>query len=149
MNSKATGILSGCIVWIIAFGMLVSTILPIAIIVAVFTSMSGFAAQTLGPSLCPEGTTPESYSYPTTTTDEYGHSQPTTAYELHCLDANGTVVKNDTGLFAFWWTGILVLIGLVIAALFASVVATPVGILIAQIIQSRQKTDFAANIEPQ
>ncbi len=149
MKPKAAGTLSGCIVWIIAFGMLVSTILPIAIVVGVFTSMSNFATQTLGPTICPEGTTPVSYSYPTTTTDEYGHSSPTTAYELHCLDTNGNVVKKDSGLFVLEWMGILILIGLVIAALFAFVLAAPVGVIIARTFKNKQKLDFSTNIEPE
>ena len=32
---------------------------------------------------------------------------PATAYELHCVDASGTVVKNDPVLYAFIWIGIL------------------------------------------
>jgi hypothetical protein len=149
MKPKAAGTLSGCIVWIIAFGMLVSTILPIAIIVGMFTSMSDFATQTLGPAICPDGTTAESYSYPTTTTDEYGLPRPTTAYELHCVDANGVVVKNDTGLFVIWWIGIFVLIGLVIAALLAFVLAVPAGVIITRMLTNRQKSDISTNIEPE
>ncbi len=149
MKPKAAGTFSGCIVWIIACGMLVSVIFPIAIIAGVFTSMSSFATHALGPAICPEGTTAESYSYPTTTTDEYGHSQPTTAYELHCLDANGVVVKNDSGLFVIWWIGIFILIGLVIAALLAFAFAVPVGVIIARILRKRQKLDISTNIEPE
>ncbi len=149
MKPKAAGTLSGCIVWLVVFGMLISTILPIAIIVGVFTSMTGFAAQTLGPVICPEGTTAESYSYPTTTTDEYGNSQPTTAYELHCLNSNGIVVKNDTGLFMIYWIGLFILIGLVIAILLAFMLALPAGVFITRILNRRQKMDFSTNIEPQ
>ena len=149
MKPKAAGTLSGCIVWIIVFGTLISTILPIAIMVSVFTSMTGFAARALGPAICPEGTTAESYSYPTTTTDEYGNSQPTTAYELHCLDANGVLVKNDTILFIVYWVGTFILISLVIAALLAFVLAMPAGVFITRILNSRQKMDYSTNIEPQ
>ena len=95
MKSPKVGTVSGCVVWIIVFGIFSACLLPIAMIFGGITSISNFAMQTLGPILCPDGTTAESYSYPTTTTDEYGNSQPSTAYELHCVDRNGTVVKKD------------------------------------------------------
>ena len=149
MNNKTTGTLSGCVVWIIAFGILSACILPIAMVTGSITSFSSFAMQTLEPIICPEGTTAESYSYATTTTDEYGNSQPSTAYELHCVDANGVVVKEDPVLYAFVWIGIIALIGLVIAALLAFAFAAPTGVLITRLLNRRQKPHNPANIEPQ
>lgn len=148
MKPKATGTLSGCVLWLIAFGMLSSCILPMAIIVGSITSVSGFAVQTLGPMLCPDGTTAKSYSYATTTTDEYGNSQPSTAYELHCLDVNGVVVKEDPIGYAFWWIGIIALIGLVIAGLLAFALAAPAGVLIGKLLNRRQKSNGTTDIEP-
>lgn len=148
MKPKATGTLSGCIVWIIAFGILSTCILPIAMAVGGITSVSRFAMQTLAPMICPEGTTAKSYSYATTTTDEYGNTQPSTAYELHCVDANGVVVKEDPVLYAFVWIGLTGLIGLVIAALLAFAFAAPAGVLIAKLLNRRQKSNIEANIEP-
>lgn len=148
MKPKATGTLSGCIVWIIAFGILSTCILPIAMAVGGITSVSRFAMQTLAPMICPEGTTAKSYSYATTTTDEYGNTQPSTAYELHCVDANGVVVKEDPVLYAFVWIGIIALIGLVIAALLAFALAAPLGVLVAKLLNRRQKSNIEANIEP-
>ncbi|MBN2119288.1 MAG: hypothetical protein JW730_22140 [Anaerolineales bacterium] len=149
MKPKATGTLSGCIVWIIAFGILSSCILPMAMIIGGFTSVSSFAMQTLEPVICPDGTTAKPYSYATTTTDEYGNSQPSTAYELHCVDANGVVVKEDPILYAFVWIGILALIGLVIAALLAFALAAPAGALIAKFLNRRQRSNVETNIEPE
>lgn len=148
MKPKATGTLSGCIVWIIAFGILSTCILPIAMAVGGITSVSRFAMQTLAPIICPEGTTAKSYSYATTTTDEYGNTQPSTAYELHCVDANGVVVKEDPVLYAFVWIGIIALIGLVIAALLAFALAAPLGVLVAKLLNRRQKSNVETNIEP-
>ena len=105
--------------------------------------------QTLAPIICPDGTTAESYSYATTTTDEYGNSQPSTAYELHCIDASGTVVKEDPVLYAFLWIGIIAGIGLVIAALLAFALAAPAGVLIARLLNRNKKENIAATIKPQ
>jgi ABC-type glycerol-3-phosphate transport system permease component len=148
MKPKATGTLSGCVVWIIVFGILSSCILPVAMIIGSITSFSKFAMQALAPIICPAGTTAESYSYATTTTDEYGNSQPSTAYELHCVDADGVVVKEDPILYAFVWIGIIGLIGLVIAALLAFAFAAPAGALITKLLNRRQKSNVETNIEP-
>ena len=114
-----------------------------------FTSVSTLAIGTIGPIICPDGTTAESYSYATTTTDEFGNSQPSTAYEIHCIDARGTVVKEDPVLYAFLWIGIFVLIGLGIAALLAFSLAAPAGMLIVRVLDRNKKTDITANIEPE
>jgi hypothetical protein len=149
MKNTKTGAASGCVVWIIVFGILSSCFLPAAMMIGGFTSVSNFAMQTMAPLICPAGTTAESYSYATTTTDEYGNSQPSTAYELHCVDTNGEVVKEDPVLYAFLWMGSIVIIGLVIAALLAFTLAAPAGIWIARILDRNKKTNVAANIEPE
>lgn len=101
MKPKITGTLAGCVVWIIVFGILSACIFPAAMTIGGFTSVSKFAMQTIAPIICPDGTTAQSYSYATTTTDEYGNTQPSTAYELHCVDANGVIIKKDPVLYAF------------------------------------------------
>jgi ABC-type glycerol-3-phosphate transport system permease component len=146
---KTTGTLSGCIVWIIVFGVLSLCFLPVSMMIGGFTSVSNFAMQTLEPVICQEGTTAESYSYATTTTDEFGNSQPSTAYELHCVDASGTVVKEDPVLYAFLWIGLIAVIGLVIAGTLAFALAAPAGVLIARVLDRNRKLNIATNIEPE
>ena len=149
MKNAKTGAVSGCVVWIIVFGILSSCLFPASMLIGGFTSVTNFAMQTIGTFICPEGTVGRSYSYATTTTDEFGNSQPSTAYELHCVDSNGEVVKEDPILYAILWTGNIVVIGLVIAALLAFVFAAPAGILIARVLDRNKKTDITANIEPE
>jgi hypothetical protein len=43
----------------------------------------------------------------------------------------------------------MVLNGLVITILLAFMVAAPAGMLITRLLESRRKTDFTANIEPE
>ena len=149
MKITRTGTASGCVLWIILFGILSSCFLPVAMVIGGFTSVTNLAIQTIGPLICPEGTVGTSYSYATTTTDEFGNSQPSTAYELHCVDTNGEVVKQDPVLYAFLWMGMIAIIGLVIAALLAFVLAAPAGVLIARLLDRNKKTIVAANIEPE
>jgi ABC-type glycerol-3-phosphate transport system permease component len=149
MKTTATGTVSGCIVWIIVFGLLSLCLFPISMMIGGFTSVSDFAMQTVAPLICPDGTTVESYSYATTTTDEFGNTQPSTAYELHCIDATGTAVKEDPVLYAFLWMGIIAAIGLVISALLAFALAAPAGVLIARVLDRNKKTNLSANIEPE
>lgn len=149
MKTTTAGTVSGCIVWIIVFGILSLCLFPVSMMIGGFTAPSQLAMQTLGPMLCPEGTTAESYSYPSTTTDEYGNTQPSTAYELHCVDSAGTVVKEDPVQFAFLWTGIMAAAGFLLAGLLAFALAAPVGVLIAGVLKRNQKPSISANIEPE
>lgn len=146
MKSTTTGAVSGCIVWVIVFAVIVSCLLPAAMMIGGFTSASDIAIDFTGQFLCPQGTTPVGYSYATTTTDEYGNPQPATAYELHCVDASGEVVKEDPIAFAFLWIGLLAVIGLAIGAVLAFLLAAPAGVLIARLFKPRSLAD--ANIEP-
>lgn len=148
MNPKSTGAVSGCLIWILVFGVISSCLAPLGMIVGGVTSVSNFAMQTIAPLICPEGTTAESYSYATTSVDEFGNTQPSTAYELHCVDSTGTVVKEDPVLYAFLWMGIIVVLGLVIAAGLAFFLATPAGVLISRMLGRTQRSQFTQNIEP-
>lgn len=148
MKPKMPGTLLGCLVWIIVFGLLSACFFPAAMMIGGFTSASNFATQTIGPIICPDGTTAQSYSYATTTTDEYGNTQPSTAYELHCIDASGAILKKDPVLYAFIWIGIFAVIGLVSAALLALALAAPAGILISRVLHRRQQLNITTTIEP-
>src|SRR5262245_14501754 len=125
MKSVKTGAVSGCVVWVLLIGIISSCILPCFFVVGSITSFSEYAIQTTGKVLCPDGSTHASYSYETTTTDEYGNSQPATAVELHCVDASGEVAKNDPVVYAFLWDGIFAVVGLIIAVGLSFVLAAP------------------------
>jgi hypothetical protein len=122
-----------------------SCILPLAFVVGGITSSSQFAIKTMGGYLCPENTIPESFSYATTTTDENGNSQPSTAYELHCVDAQGEVVKNDPIVYAFGWIGLVALAGGIVSVVLAFVFAVPGGLLVTRLFErirsSKPKAD--------
>ncbi len=143
MKQATTGTISGCLVWIIAFGAISICILPISFVGSMSTMTSDFAIRQTGAILCPDNTTPKIRSFAT-----YG-SGPSTTSVLECVDASGDVVKEDPILYAFLWMGIFAAIGLVIAALLAFLLAAPAGILISRLLRRGQKQDFAANIEPE
>jgi hypothetical protein len=104
-------------------------------IIGSVSSLSDLAIKTTGGWLCPEGTTPESYSYATTTRDANGFEQPSTAYELHCVDSSGNVVKNDPVLYAFAWIGIFAGLGIFVAVILAFVFAVPGGVLVTKLLE--------------
>ena len=112
------------------------------------TSASDFAINFTVKLICPDGTTPESYSYATTTRDENGNSQPSTAYELHCVDANGELLKKDPVGYAFLWIGVFIVIGLIVTAGLAFLLAAPAGVLITKFLNRVRKPKLAENIEP-
>ena len=148
MKSTSTGAVSGCIIWFIVFGLLSSCLLPVGMFIGGFTSVTDFAMKTLEPLICPDGTTAQSRSYATTTNDEFGNSQPSTAYVMQCVDANGEVVKEDPVAYAFIWIGILSGIGLILAGILAFIFAAPAGVLITRLINRNKKPNMAENIEP-
>ena len=132
-NAKSTAV-SGCVIWFLLICIISSCVMPVFFIVGSVSSFSEFAIQTTGGWLCPEGTTPESYTYATTTADEFGNQQPSTAYELHCVDSNGTVVKEDPVVYAFIWIGIWGAIGLILSGVLTFVFAVPGGMLVTKIL---------------
>lgn len=148
MKSARTGAVSGCIIWFIVFGVIGACLLPVGMMVGGFTSVTDFAMQTLEPLICPDGTTAKSRSYATTTTDDFGNQQPSTAYVMQCVDANGEVIKEDPVAYAFIWIGIIAGIGLILSAILAFVFAAPAGVLITKVINRNKKPNFAENIEP-
>lgn len=149
MNSRKTGMLSGCVVWGLSIGIILSCVLPVFIIIGGFTSFSRLAIQTTGNFICPDETRPEPFSYQTTTTDEFGNTQPSTAYELHCIDQNGEVLKEDPITYAFLWVGGFAVVGLILSGILAFALAAPAGVLIGRLLNRNQKPIFAANIEPE
>ena len=135
MKNAKTAAFSGCLIWLILITIIGSCVMPVFFIIGGFSSASDFAIQTTGGWLCPEGTTPESYSYATTTRDENGFERPSTAYELHCVDAGGEVVKNDPILYAFIWIGISTAIGLIVTAILSFVLSVPGGMLVTRLLE--------------
>ena len=133
MKQATTGTISGCLVWIIVFGVINICILPISMAVGGMTSVTDFAVKQTGAIVCPNNTTPKIRSFAT-----YG-SGPSTTSVLQCVDASGNVVKEDPVGFAFLWTGITAVIGLIISALLAFALAAPAGVLIGRFINRTKK----------
>lgn len=148
MKSATTSTISGCIVWFIVFGVISMCIIPVASAIGGLSSTSDLALRTVGPIVCPKETTPEVYSYSTTTTDEYGGTSPATAYEIHCMSGNGENVRTDPVGYAFLWIGVLVLIGFVLTGILAFLFAAPAGILIGKLFNRNKTGNQISNIEP-
>ena len=130
MKQATTGTISGCLVWIIAFGVISMCILPISMAIGGITSITDFAVKQTGAIVCPDNTSPGVRTYATTTTDEFGNRQPATAHVLQCKDASGNVVKEDHVGYAFLWIGIVTGIGFILTGLLAFALAAPAGVLI-------------------
>jgi hypothetical protein len=134
MKSSTSSAVPGCIVWIIMVSILTTCFMPLAFIMGGLTSSSSLAIQTTGKFLCPQDTNPQSYSYDTTRTDENGNTQPATAYELHCVDANGQIVKKDSVIYSFLWIGAFAMAGSILAVAISLPVAAPAGVLISRLL---------------
>ena len=134
MNNAKTSAVSGCVIWFLLITVIGSCIMPVFFLAGTLSSFTDFAVQTMGGWLCPEGTTPEKYTYQTTMNDEYGNPRPATAYELHCVDASGDVVKKDPITYAFIWIGIWSGVGLIVSVVLTFVLAVPGGMLVTKVL---------------
>lgn len=146
MSKAKSTALSGCLIWFLLISLIGSCLVPIAMVAGGLSSASNFAIRIMGGYICPEDTTPESYSYNTTTRDEYGNPQPATAYELHCVDAGGEVVKKDPIVYAFGWIGISSLVGLILAAILSFVFAVPGGMLVTKLLDKLKSPRASKNL---
>jgi len=147
MKKASTGVMSGCVVWVILIFAISSCIIPMFFTIGSITSFTDFAITTTGKFICPENTTPKSNSYQSTRRDDYGRSRPTTAYELQCVDSNGKVAMTDPIIYAFVWDGIFGGVGLIVAVILAFAFAAPAGVFIAKLFNRNKKTDQIINIE--
>lgn len=148
MSKTKTTAFSGCLIWFVLITFIGSCIMPIAFAVGGITSASDFVIENVGVFICPEGTAPRSYSYQTTTTDEYGNTQPSTAYELHCEDSNGDVVQKDPIAYAFIWISIVALLGAVLTGVLAFVFAVPGGMLVTKLLEKLRKPKTNQDLIP-
>lgn len=135
MKPAKTTAFSGCIIWFVMISMIGSCILPVFIFAGSMSSFSDFAIKTTGGLLCPQGTIPQSHSYSTTSIGSNGFEHPATGYELHCVDAEGSVVKKDPLAYAVLWIGAFAVIGLVVSALLSFVFAVPGGMLVTRLLE--------------
>jgi len=135
MKKTTTTAVSGCIVWFFLISIIGSCIMPVFFMIGGFSSVSDVAIQLTGSWICDDGTTPQTYSYQTTTTDQYGNRQPSTAYVLQCVDSSGNVVKDDPIAYAFIWIGIWALLGVIVTGVLCLVFAVPGGMLITKFLE--------------
>ena len=131
MKSVAAGTASGCVVWTIVFCLMSACLLSVALPVGTITATTGFVVDIVGPYLCPQGSTGEIVTHPSSSTDSNGHTIPSTAYEMQCVDANNNIVRERNPDYAFIWVGIVAAAALLLSVLFAFLLAAPAGVLIA------------------
>ena len=132
-NAKATGI-SGCVIWFLLISVIASCVMPIFFVAGSLSSFSITAINITGGWICPDGSTPQQNTYSTTTFDEFGNPEPATAYELQCVDGNGTVIKTDPVGYSFLWIGIFAVLGLIVSAVLTFILAVPGGMLVTRVL---------------
>lgn len=142
MKPIAAGATSSCLTWFIVFGIISMCLCPVASVIGGLTStlQADGVAKFMEPYLCPANSAAEIITFQTTTRDEFGNDQPATGYEMQCVDASGNVVREPSPDYAFYWVGLLAVVGIGAAGLLALLLAAPVGALVARFVQNRRKT---------
>ena len=136
MNNAKTTAVSGCVIWFLLISVIASCVMPIFFVAGSLSSFSMTAINITGGWICPEGSTPQQNIYSTTTFDEFGNPEPATAYELQCVDGNGTVIKTDPVGYSFLWIGIFAVLGLIVSAVLTFILAVPGGMLVTRVLNS-------------
>jgi hypothetical protein len=128
MKRFTAGAVTGCLIWVILFSICAGVLCGIAGAVAGVTSTvyADSVAGILEPVLCPDGSKAEIVTYQTTMRDGV-RELPATAYEMQCVAKDGTVVRPPGPEYAFYWTGALIVVALVISAVITSIIAVPLG----------------------
>lgn len=134
MDKKPNRTLSGCLVWGIAFLLISGCLVPVSLFIAGMSTFfsEDFIAPTLGPFLCPENTVAEIISFESTITED-GYVRPATSYEMLCKSPDDVTVKNLGGSYALIWSGIFVVVSLVLAGILSFVLT----LLILRIFRNR------------
>ena len=146
MKSATTGALSGCVVWLIVFVVLSSCLLPVAFMVGTVTTTAFppiFAAGIVEAFLCPPDSSAEIITHKGTGFDNEGDPFVSTSYEMQCVDSTGNVVREPSQDYVFIWMGILAVIGLVLSALIALLLAAPAGVFIVSLFNRLRKSNAA------
>jgi hypothetical protein len=90
------------------------------------------------PILCPPDSQATITHYATTVRDfDTAVDRPGVGYEMHCIAPSGETVRSFEGTFGFVLIGILGVIGLLIAAGLAFLVAAPLGLVIGRLLAKR------------
>ena len=141
MKSVSAGAASGCLTWLLAFGVITLCLCPTAGFVGSFSSTltADSVARILGPYLCPENSTAEIVTHQTTIADEFGNEKPATGFEMQCVDADGTIVRAPSPDYAFYWIGVLGGGALAVSAILALLFAAPIGAFITRRMQRSRK----------
>jgi hypothetical protein len=139
MKPRSAGALSGCFVWLIAFGLLSLGICPAMMFVAGIAPVTNSAQveALVDPILCPPDSEATIRTYATTMQDDMGNEIPATGYEMHCIAPDGATVRSFEGSFGLALMAILGALGLLVAALCAFLLAAPVGALVARFLPKR------------
>ncbi|MFN3308482.1 MAG: hypothetical protein ACK44E_04665 [Anaerolineales bacterium] len=142
MKSIGAGTTSSCLVWFLVFGLISMFLFPAASLVAGLsaTLLAESVAQLMQPYLCPDGSTAEIVTSPTTMRSN-GRDIPATNFEMQCVDASGKIVREPSPDYAFYWTGLLMAGSLLVSGALALLLAAPVGVLVARFTSRSRKAN--------
>ena len=138
MKSITTGTISGCLVWVILFVVTVPCLWLLVFMVSSVSTFTDFSYRLAQPILCPADTTLKVSTFDTTTTDSSHHSIEAVGHDMNCVSANGDMVKKDLVVqYLLIWRALGLVSGVVLAALFAFLLAAPAGALFARLLRGR------------
>lgn len=110
MDRRTRPMVTGCTLWLVLIVAIGGCMLPASAFAGVLTAHTEPAIAITGRWVCPAGTDPIRHERETTSRDRYGEHR-STAYEVHCRDASGTIVARDPFTYVVLWLGLATLLG--------------------------------------
>ena len=137
--SAKAGTASGCLVWVVLVGVIGTCLLPVGLIVSVFTATSTAAANLVGPLVCPTTTHAIIEISNTAYQTELGAELPAVTREMVCVNDQGTVMARPAPLPDWIWLVFVTLALVLLAGLLSFALAAPAGVMIGTLWQRVQR----------
>lgn len=138
-TSAKVGTASGCLVWVVLVVVIGTCLLPVGLIVSVFTATSDAAAQTIGPLICPEGSVATIEQSNNADRMDLGAEPVAATREMVCVDAQGTVITRPAPLPNWLWMAFITLVMAGLAGILAIILAVPAGATVGSLLKKMQK----------
>lgn len=121
-RSRGSTPASGCLLWLLLFGVLFSCLCPSATFIGGFaaTLQADAVADIVDDYLCPDGSAGDIVTY------QVIPRRNATDYEMQCVAPGGEIVREPSPDYAFYWVGALAGATVLLAGLLALLLAIPI-----------------------
>lgn len=137
--SVTVGTVSGCLIWLVLAGGLLSCLIPLAFFIPSFTKNTALSAAIVGPLVCPASSRAKIETTGDQMLDEYGNVVALSSAQTVCVNSDGQVIARPGVQADLVWGVVVILTLLVLSAVLAFIFAAPAGVIAARIMHRLMK----------